>query len=316
MLVVLGAGALAPLAAKAQQARVPKVGVLTVGQTTEAIREGFRLGLRDLGYIEGKNILIEWRAAEGPADQADALALELVRQKVDIIVATPTQAVQAAKNATGTIPIIMAPAGDPVATGFVASLARPGGNITGITTIAAELGPKLLELIREFQTNTSRVAVMVDPTNPFGRSFLQQIQSAADSISVRIQPVFVRKLEDTDGAFTEIVKERTGAVIIQPLLATKRSADLAVKYRLLSMTTGVGSAYPELGGLMSYGPNTADAYRHAAVFVDKILKGAKPADLPVEQPTKFELVVNLKTAKALGLTIPQSILVRADRVIE
>jgi putative tryptophan/tyrosine transport system substrate-binding protein len=289
---------------------------LIVGQTTEAIREALRLGLRDHGYVEGKNILVEWRAAEGPNDRVSALAQELVRLKVDLIVATPTPAVRAAKNATSTIPIVMAPAGDPVGTGLVASLARPEGNITGVTTIATELGGKLLELIKEVRPAVSRVAVLVD-ANPFARPFQDQIQSAAGSVGVRIQPVVIRGAEGIDGAFEAMVKERAGAVIIQPLYATKHVADLAVKHRLISITTGItASTFPQLGGLMSYGSNPANTYRQATVFVDKLLKGAKPADLPVEQPTNFELVINRKTAKALGITIPRSMLLRTDRVIE
>jgi len=315
-LFALGA---APLAAEAQQSKIPRVGVLTVGKTTEAIREGFRLGLRDHGYVEGKNIVVEWRAVEdlaGQTERVKALALELVQLKVDVIVATPTPAVQAAKSATSTIPIVMAPAGDPVATGFVASLARPGGNITGVTTLATELGGKLLELIRELRPALSRIAVLVD-TNPFARPFQEHIQSAAGSIGVRIQPVVIRGAEDIDGAFEAMVKERAGAVIVQPLYATKRAADLAVKHRLISITTGItASTFPELGGLMSYGSNPANTYRQAAVYVHKILKGAKPADLPVEQPTRFELVINRKTATALGIAIPRTMLLRADRVIE
>jgi putative ABC transport system substrate-binding protein len=287
-----------------------------VGQTTEAVREGFRLGLRDHGYVEGKNILVEWRTAEAQTNRENSLALELVSLKVDVIVATQTQAILAAKNASSTIPIVMAPAADPVATGFVASLARPGGNITGLTNIAAELFPKLLELMRALRPAMKRVAVLLDATNSSTRSFLEQIQPAADSIGIRMQPVFVRRPEEFDGAFAAMVKERAGAVIIQPPVATKRAADLALKHRLLSATTGLAGTFPELGGLMFYGSSLPNTYRQAAGYVDKILKGAKPADLPVERPTVFELVINRKTAKALGITIPQSMLLRADRVIE
>ena len=309
----------APLAAEAQQAKVPRIGVLTFTQTTEAFRDGFRVGLRDHGYVEGQNIVVEWRSAQEQTDRANALAQEFVRLKVDVIVATPTQAVQAVKNATGTIPIVMAPAGDPVGTGLVASLARPGGNITGVTTIAAELGGKLLELIRDLRPGVSRVAVLGGSAvmNPFAAPFLAQVQTAAGRVGVRIQHVVVRGAEDFDAAFAAMVKERAGAVILQPIYATKRAADLATKHRLPSITTGINAgAFPEVGGLMSYGADPVEQYRHAAVYVDKILKGAKPADLPVEQPTKFELVINRKTAKALGITFPQSILLRADRVID
>ena len=318
-LIAAGAILAVPLAAKAQQARVPRIGVLTFNQTPEVFREEFRRGLRDHGYVEGQSILVEWRSAKSQADRASALALELVRLKVDVIVATPTQAVQAVKNATSTIPIVMAPAGDPVGTGLVASLARPGGNITGVTTIGAELGGKLLELIRELQPAVSRVAVLGDAatSNPFARTFLEQVQSAAVRVGVQIQPVVVRGAEEFDAAFAAMVKGRADAVIVQPIYATKHAADLAAKHRLPSITTGItASVFPELGGLMSYGANPAERYRRAAVYVDKILKGAKPADLPVEQPTKFDLIINRKTAKAIGLAIPQELVLRADRVIE
>jgi len=309
----------APPAAQAQGAAIPRIGVLTIGQTTNAIRDGFRLGLRDRGYVEGQNIIVEWRTIDesaGQAERAREYALELIRMKVDVIVATPTPAVRAAKDATNTIPIVMAPAGDPLATGLISSLARPGGNVTGIANIAAELGGKLLQLIVELRPAITRVAVLVDASNPFSRAFREQIQAGAATVGVQVLPVVVRSPEDLDAAFKTMAKERVGGVVVQPLIATKRVADLANQNRILSITTGIANAFPELGGLMSYGANPADNYRHAAVFVDKILKGAKPADLPVEQPTQFELVINRKTAKVLGIDIPHSMLLRADRVIE
>jgi putative ABC transport system substrate-binding protein len=309
----------APLVSHAQPAQARKIGVLTLGKTTQAIRDGLRHGLRDHGYIEGKNVSIEWREVDDVAVRAGRLASsarELVAMKVDVIVATPTPAVQAAKDATRTIPIIMAPAGNPVAMGLIASLSRPGGNVTGITTVAVELGPKLLELLKELQPGLSRVAVLMDPASAFGRSFLEEIQSAAASAGVRIQPVPVRGAEDFDAAFESMAKERAGAVAIQPLLATRKVAELAKKHRIPSITTGIADTFPDLGGLISYGPNTAGIYRQAATYIDKILKGARPADLPVEQPVKFELAINRGNARALGIAVPQSMLLRADRVID
>jgi putative ABC transport system substrate-binding protein len=273
--------------------------------------------LRELGYVEGQNILVEYRYAAGDVDRLIDLAAGLVRLKVDVIVAQSTPSVQAAKGATAEIPIVMAPAGDPVGTGLVATLARPGGNVTGLSAIGAGLGGKLLQLIRETRPAVTRVAVLAHATDPFARPFLAQIKAAADSVGVRMQAVVVRGAEEFDGAFAAMVKERAGAVIVQPILATKHAADLALKHRLPSITSGVGvRAFPELGGLMSYGANSETYHRHAAVYVDKILKGAKPADLPVAQPTQFELVINMKTARALGLTIPPLLLLRADHVVE
>jgi putative ABC transport system substrate-binding protein len=304
-----------PLLARAQPAKIPTVGVLTLGRTAQAFQEALRQGLRDLGYVEGKNIIVEWRTAEVQGDRANALAQELVRLKVDVIVAAPTQAVQVVKGATSSIPIVMLSA-EPVNSGFVASLARPGGNITGLSTMVAELGPKLLELAKELQPSVSRIAVLTRPSDTLGALILAQIQPAADRLRIKVQPVFARAPADLDGVFSAMVKERAGAVIIQPSLATQRVAELALKHRILSVTTGIGSTFPELGGLAAYGVNSVNAFRQTAVFVDRILKGAKPADIPVEQPTGFELAINRKTAKALGITIPQSLLVRTDRVVD
>ena len=281
----------------------------------EHAKAGFREGLRELGYVEGQNLLVEYRSAVGQIDRLTDLAADLVRLKVAIIVADGTLATQAARRATAEIPIVMARVGDPVGTGLIATLARPGGNVTGVSSATAELGGKLLELMREVRPAMARVAVLAHATDPFARTFVEQIQSAASRIGVRIQRVVVRGDEELDRAFTAMVKERAGGVVVQPILATKRAADLALKHQLPSITTGVGvKAFPEFGGLMSYGANPEEFYRRAAVYVDKILKGANPADLAVEQPTKFELVINLTTAQALGLTIPPALLLRAERL--
>lgn len=314
MILAFIAAAAAP-AAEAQQQRVPRIGVLLLADL-EWVRPLLREGLRDVGLFEGQNIHVDYRSAAGHVDRLNALAAELVRLKVDVIVARTNPAVQAAKRATAEIPIVMAPAGDPVGTGLVASLGRPGGNVTGVTGIASDLSGKLVELIREARPGVARVAVLVDRT-AFARSFLEEVRAAARRVGVDIRAVDVGGTDELDGAFTTVAKAGAGAVVLQPVLATKRAADLALKQRLPSITTGLSArAFPELGGLMSYGADPVTYYRHAAVYVDKILKGAKPADLPVELPTKFELVINLKTARALDLTVPRSLVLRADHLIQ
>ena len=302
----------------AQPTKAPQIGVLLLTSTPEQFDTSFSEGLRELGYVAGQNIVVEYRYAAGNVDRLPALATELVRLKVEVLVAQSTSSVQAAQRATRGIPIVMAPAGDPVGAGLVTSLGRPGGNVTGLSNMAAHLGGKLLQLVREVRPAVTRVAVVANANNPFGRQFVASIQSAAVSAGVQMHPVIVRGHGELESAFAVIAKERAGAVLIQSILATREAAALALKHQLPSITTGVNPAgtFPESGGLMFYGPDPADPPRRAAVYVDKILKGAKPADLPVEQPTKFELVINLKTAKALGITIPQSLRVRADRVIE
>jgi putative ABC transport system substrate-binding protein len=306
----------APTAPGAQPAKVPRIGVLLLADL-ELVQSSFREGLRDVGLIEGQNILVEYRSAVGQVDRLTDLAVDLVRLKVDVIVARATPAVQAAKRATTEIPIVMAPAGDPVGTGLVASLGRPGGNVTGLSATSADLGGKLLQLIREARPSITKVVVLMHRTDPFARPFLEQIKSASGRVGVDIRAVVVGGADEFDSAFTAIAKERAGGLVIQPILATKRAADLALKQRLPSITTGVSvRAFPELGGLMSYGANPAEYYRRAAIYVDKILKGAKPADLPVEQPTQFELVINMKTAQMLGLTISPSLVHRADHLIQ
>jgi putative tryptophan/tyrosine transport system substrate-binding protein len=305
----------APLAAQAQPAKVPRIGVLGLIPRPERVLVPFREGLRERGYVEGQNILVEYRwVAAGQADRLNDLAVELVRLQVDLIVAVSTPASQAAQRATTAIPIVML-AGDPVGTGLVASLARPGGNITGISAMTADIGGKSLDLLRELLPTVTHVAALVHATDPFARLFLEHIQSAAQGVSVRIQPVVVRGAEEFDSAFAAMVTERAGAVIVQPSLATQHAADLAVQHHLPAISPSMGSA--EAGGLMSYLSNTADNFLSGIPrYVAKILKGAKPADLPVEQAMKFELVINLKTAKALGLTIPPTLLFQADEVIQ
>jgi putative ABC transport system substrate-binding protein len=301
------------MAARAQQPKRPRLGVLLVANR-EPFWSLFQEGLRDLGYVDGQNIDIELRSAEGNLNGLPMLAAELVRLKVDIIIASETPAVQAAKQATSEIPIVMAPSGDPVGTGLIASLARPGGNVTGLSGATAELAGKSLELLREILPSAKRVAALADPTNTFPKPFLEHIHLVALALGIEIQSVMVRSIEEFDAAFSEMTRERMDAVIVQPTLPRKNAIDLALKYRLPSVSGN--KVFAEAGGLMSYSASATDRYRGAVVYVDKILKGAKPADLPVQQPTRFELVINLKTAKAIGLEIPPIMLTRADEVIE
>jgi putative ABC transport system substrate-binding protein len=304
-----------PLAAEAQQAgKVYRIGVLTFTQLTTASQEAFRHGLRDHGYVEGRNIAVEWRAAEGRSDRAKVLAVELVQLKVDVIVANLTPAVQAAKEATSTIPIVMASAGDPVGTGFVATLTRPGGNITGITGISAELSGKRIELLHELVPGVTRIGLLVNPANPFATPFVNETQLAAKRAGVQLHVVEVRGPQEVDAAFLALTKQRVGAVIVDGALTGWRAAELAVQHRLPSLSNQ--RHFVDSGGLMSHGAQLSDVQRRAASYVDKILRGAKPGDLPVERPTRFEFVINLRTAKALGLTIPPSLLLRADQIIE
>jgi putative ABC transport system substrate-binding protein len=308
----------ATLAAEAQQpaGQVPRIGVLIFTPAMKAFQEAFRQGLREHGYVEGRNIAVEWRSAEGSNDRANALAAELVRLKVSVIVAELTPAVQAAKNATQTIPIVMAPAGDPVATGLVASLARPGGNITGFSNIAAELAGKRLELLREVVPGLARVGILIHGADPLDKLFVEETQAAAARTGIQLHIAGVARPEDLDAAFAAITKERVGAVIVPGNLPVpgRQVAQLALRYGLASISPR--SEFADSGGLMSYGASFADIQRRAAGHVDRILKGAKPADLPVEQPTKFELVINRQTGTSLGIAFPPSILLRADQVIE
>jgi len=320
----------APRASEAQQAgKAYRIGYLSPSSPSDP--EGlaspfgerglaaFRQGLRDLGYVEGQNFAIEGRWAEGKFERLPNLAAELVRLKVDVIVSVVTQATLAAKNATRTIPIVLVAAGDPVGSGLIASLARPGGNVTGPSAMYADLAGKQLELLKETVPRVSRVAVLWNPANAAWQAqMLKATQVAAPALGLRVELLEARGAGELEGAFAAMTRERASALLVQVdvifALHAKRIADLAAKHRLPAM---YGSKeHVEAGGFMSYAPNALDVFRRAATYVDKILKGAKPADLPVEQPTKFEFVINLKTAKALGLTIPQSVLGRADEVIQ
>lgn len=300
------------------RAKVIKVGILSaVNPRSAPWFEAFVKRLNELGYVEGQNLIIEFRNAEGKLDQLPDLAAELVRLRVDVIVAGAARAIQAAKQATSTIPIVMAAVGhDPIALGFVASLARPGGNVTGVSALQPELTAKRLELLKEAVPKVSRIAVLWDTP---ASDQLRTAEGAARTLGIELQPLELRNPPyDFESAFRIAASGRAGAllVLLSPILARERGriAELAVKHRLPAI-----SALPEFaeaGGLMTYAANVVEMHRHAAIYVDRILKGARPADLPVEQPTRFEFVINLKTAKALGLTLPQSLFIRADRVIE
>jgi putative ABC transport system substrate-binding protein len=308
---------------EAQQAtKIPRIGYLSPSgdpYTPGRQLEAFRQGLRDLGYNEGKNIVVEYRFAEGKPDRLLSLARELVQLKLDVLVLISLQSIRAAKQATKTIPIVMVTTVDPVAAGLVDNLARPGGNITGLTRLTRELSGKRLELLKEAVPGISRVGVLWDADNPGAAISFKEYETAARALKIQFQSLEVRGPNpDLDGAFRDAAKGRASALITisNSMLSRyrKRIADLAIKNRLPSMYEE--SAYVEAGGLMFYSSSDTESLRRAAVYVDKILKGAKPADLPVEQPTKFEFIINLKTAKQIGLTIPQSVLYRADKVIK
>ena len=311
----------AAFTADAQQPKkVPRIGFLSgvFPSSISARVEAFRQGLREIGYVEGKNIVIEWRAAEGKPDRLAALAAELVRLKVDVIVTAGPSSTRPAKQATVTIPIVMALDDDPVGSGFAASLARPGGNITGLSTLSSELSGKQLELLREIVPKLSRVGVLGDVTRPGVPQALREINVVADGFGVQVQYIEVRDPKDIETAFRAARKERADAVLVLSstvLLSQRRQfADFAVKSRLPAIYAR--PEYVEDGGLMTYGTSFTDLFRRAATYVDKILKGKAPADLPIEQPIKFELIINLKAAKQIGLTIPRNVLARADRVIK
>ena len=314
----------APRVSEAQPSgKVPRVGYLSVFSSSNPYppSEAFWQGLHDLGWVEGKNIAIEWRFAEGNARRLPDLAAELVRLRVDLIFAETTPAARAVKQATTTVPIVFSPIADPIGSGLVANLARPGGNITGITFMAPELGGKRLELLKQAVPGMTRVGVLSHPGDPSEatvKSVLEQTEAAARALGVQLLRLEAQGPNDLDRAFAAMSRERVGGLILIPSAMfvdeRRRIVNVVVKDRLPAMF--YFREFVEAGGLMSYGPNFRELWRRAATYVDKILKGAKPSDLPIEQPTKFELVINLKTAKTLGLTIPPSLLGRADEVIQ
>ena len=309
----------APLVSGAQKStKVSRVGFLRADRPPQSYIDAFELGLRERGYVPDKNILIEYRFGDGTTAEVSRLAGELVKLKVDVIVAGGGQATRAARNATSTIPIVMTSASDPGGAGFVASLAHPGGNVTGTKTLSWDLFGKRLELLRQILPKVSRVAVLHNRINPAPPGAWKEALAAAATLGVSLQQIEVQSPTEFDEAFAAMIKGRAEAlVVVQSTLFNTppfRIAQLAASYKLPAVYGSRLTA--DDGGLMSYGPSSPDAYRYAAVFVDKILEGAKPADLPVEQPRKIELVINMKTAKALGLTIPQALLLRADEVIQ
>lgn len=309
---MLGAGAAWPVAAWAQPKKKVSLGVLVVANP-EPFLGLLKRGLREHGYVEGQNLQLEIRSAQGKMDLVSGLATELVRLKPDVLIGWQTPSVHALKDATTQIPIVMM-AGDPVATGLVPSLARPGGNVTGMSATTAAMGGKTLELIRELLPSAKRVAILANAKDPFTKPFLEQLRQAGPAMAIETRPWIVSGSGDFGAAFAEIAKWRADVVVVQPSLQRDPAISLAEKHRLPSVSPT--RLFPEAGGLMSYAASNAEMYRETAVYVDRILKGAKPADLPVQQPTKFELVVNLKTAKALGITVPRGVLLRADKVIE
>jgi putative ABC transport system substrate-binding protein len=316
-----GAAAAWPLAARAQHpGRVYRIGVLETSPAASnaANFDALRKGLRELGYVEGQNLVLDYRSADGRAERFPQLAAELLRLNVDLIVTRGTPAVMAAKNATGTIPVVMAASGEPVGTGVVAGLARPGGNVTGLSALTSELVAKRLELMRETVAGIRRLAFLQNTGNPVAPSQWEEFKTAAQSLGLEAQLLDVRKPEDIVRAFDTAIAQRADAILVANDTVTLANrgqvVELAAKHRLPAMYNN--REFIDAGGLMAYGVNYPDLYRRAATFVDKIFKGANPADLPVEQPTKFELVINLKTAKVLGLEVPPALLARADEVIE
>jgi putative tryptophan/tyrosine transport system substrate-binding protein len=304
--------------AEAQQPKIPRIGVLRPGLAAAPNYEAFRQGLRELGYVEGQNVVLEFRDAEGKAERLPDLAAELVGLKVDVIVTSSTPAIQAAKKATETIPIVMGFSGDPVGTGLVASLAKPGGNLTGLSDIGPEISGKQLELLKEAFPTISRVALFLNPSNQGNRLRLKAAEVTAAELKMQIQALEVRSANDLEKALSTISKGRAQAFMTlrDPAINVnqKRIVEFAAANRLPTMH--IDKEPVEAGGLMSYGPDIPDLFRRAAIYVNKILKGAKPADLPVERPIKFEFVINLKTAKQIGLTIPPNVLARADKVFK
>ena len=315
-ITLVGAAAAWPLAARAQQSKVARIGALYIGTAdAESFKKELREGLHELGYVEGKNIAFEFRSAEGKLDRLPELAAELVRLKVDVIVTVYVPPSLAAKQATQDIPIVVI-VGDPVETGIVPSLARPGGNITGVSLMASALAGKSVELFRDMLPSARRVGVLGHATNPvFAKAMLDEVLVAGGPTGIEIQPVvMVRGPDEFESAFATFVREKADAVVVQGSLAIQSLTDMAIKYRLPTASTP--RAFADIGGLMSFGADGPTAFRHGARFVQRILQGKQPKDLPIEQPTRFELAINLKTAKAIGLTIPETFLQRADVVLE
>jgi putative ABC transport system substrate-binding protein len=315
-ITVIGSAAAWPLTVRAQPSKVARIGVLYIGLAdSESFKKELREGLRELGYLEGQNISFEFRSAEGKLDRLPELASELVRLKVDVIVALYVPSGLAAKQATREIPIVII-AADPVETGIVASLARPGGNITGVSLMSAVLIGKCVELFRDMLATTRKVALLTNASDPlFAKLILDQTELAGRITGIEIQPITVRGPdEELDAAFAAMTTGRADALVIQGSLSTRRIADLALAHHLPAASTT--RAFADVGGLMSYGADGPALFRQGAKFVHRILQGQQPNDLPIEQPTKFELAINLKTAKAMGLTIPESFLLRADALLE
>jgi putative ABC transport system substrate-binding protein len=314
-MALIGGAAAWPLAARAQQPRVPTIGVLALGIPDPApFLKAFREGLRERGYSEGRNIRLEIRTAAGQHPLLPEKAAELVRLKVDIIVVFQTPAATAARAATSEIPIVMGEVGDPVGSGFVASLARPGGNMTGLMGGSAEVVGKVVELTREMLSATRRVAVLVNRNDPFAKLFLEGVGTGARTAGLEMEPFALTPAEPLEAAFEIMARKQVDAVITMATIFRKEAADLAMKHRLPLLSSN--RVVPVSGGLASYSPHRVALWRETAVYIDKVLKGSKPADLPVAFPTRFELVINLKTARALGIDVPPMLLARADEVIE
>jgi putative ABC transport system substrate-binding protein len=301
------------MAARTQQPRSVTIGILNQ-ENPEPLWTLLRQALREIGYAEGENLRAEFRSAEGSQDRLAGLAAELIGLKVDVLVAYPTQAVFAARDATRETPIVMYGAGDPLATGLVANLARPGGNITGTSSTASESGSKTLEIVREIIPSVRRVAALANAPDPFTRTFVEQLQRGGSALRLEIEVLMISAAEELDAAFATMKKNGADAVVVQPSLPRRLVAELALKYRVPAIAPTL--AFAALGGLASYAGSPKEAARRTAAIIDRILKGSKPADLPVEQPTIFELAINLKTAKALGVDIPPTLIARADEVIE
>ena len=319
-LILGGSGIAFPLAARAQQTASPRrIGVLLVGLSPESKEaQQFRQGLREARYSEGKDLMIEWRLAEGNYDRVPGLISDLIQRKVEVIVVDSTVGTEVAKRFTSTIPIVMALVVDPVGSGLINSLPYPGGNVTGLSMMTTELNSKRLQLLKEMSPQLSRAAVLWNPEHPFHAQVVKDLKAVAPSLSIELTSVGMRTEEQFGPGFAEVSRAKAQAlyVVEDPIFFAHRMTLLKLAATARLPTIHELRRFPEAGALMSYGPNLHDLFRRAAIYVDRILKGAKPADLPVEQPTKFELVINLKTAQALGLTVPQSLLARADEVIE